>query len=155
MIVGDRYIFLRKKIELFPMCGCSSSCRKVKYIWKSHFSRSLVQTCWMETTSLCLNTRLRVNNRFSIVSIFIEIKVNVWLFCAQPLMIIIIFQTRIPNSMKLQLSSWFLCFNWCPFFAFWGAENHDIHIAPFRSTRYVQKSFRCLEVSYGVSNLMK
>jgi len=43
--------------------------------------------------------------------IIIEMKVTVSLFCAQPLMTIIIFQTRIPNSINLQLPSWFLFFN--------------------------------------------
>ena len=44
------------------------------------------------------------------------------------------------------LCTWFLCFSWFSFFAFWGAEEHVFHIAPFSPTRYVLKSFRYLEV---------
>jgi len=38
------------------------------------------------------------------------------------------------------------------FFAFWGAKKHFFHIVPFRSKRYVLKSFRCLAVSNRVRN---
>jgi len=39
--------------------------------------RQLHQTCRLETNSLCLNTRLRVNKYFKIHINFIEINVNV------------------------------------------------------------------------------
>ena len=42
-----------------------------------------------------------------------------------------------------------------PFFAFWVAEKHVTHIAPFRRKRYVLKSFRWLEVSNRVRNWNK
>jgi len=41
------------------------------------------------------------------------------------------------------------------FFAFFGAEKDVFHIAPFRPTRYVLKSFRYLEVRYRVRNWYK
>ena len=63
----------------------------------------------------------------------------------------IIFHTWRHNSNKHQLRTLFLFFSWCSFFAFWGAENHVFHIAPFRSTRYVLKSFRFMDVSNRVS----
>ena len=55
-------------------------------------------------------------------------------------------------SIKSLLRTWFLCFSWFSIFAFWGAEKHVFHISPFRTTRYVLKSFRYLEVSNRVSN---
>jgi hypothetical protein len=63
-------------------------------IYEAHvFSRSLVQTCWMETTSLCLNTQLRVK-------IFLHSHYFYWNlgnplnFMCSPLMTSIIFHTR-------------------------------------------------------------
>ena len=53
-------------------------------------------------------------------------------------------------SIKSLLRTWFLCFSWFSFFAFWGGEEHVFHIVPFRPTRCVLKSFRCLEVSNRV-----
>ena len=44
---------------------------------------------------------------------------------------------------------------WFTFFAFWGAEKHVIHIAPFRTMRNVLKIFRYLEVSNRVRNWNK
>jgi len=57
------------------------------------FTRSLVQKCWLETTTLCLNSRLRVNKIFYILNIYIEIYVTLRLLCAQPLISRIIFRT--------------------------------------------------------------
>jgi len=126
------------------MCGGYNSCRKVKCIWSSHFPN-------------VINTNMMIGNDYFVFKypgtckhkiskklyIFIEIKVTVWLFCANPLMTSIIFHNRRPNWIKLQLRTWFLCLSWCSFFAFWGAEKYVFHIAPFRSTRYVLKIFRC------------
>ena len=56
---------------------------------------------------------------------------------------------------KCLLRTWFLGFSWFPIFAFWGAENYVFHIVPFRPTRYVLKSFRCMEVSNLVRNWNK
>ena len=43
------------------MFGGYISCRNVKYIYYAHiFTRTLVQTCSLESTSLCLHTRLHV-----------------------------------------------------------------------------------------------
>ena len=63
--------------------------------------------------------------------------------------------SRTQNSRKLKLHTWFLCFGWCSFFAFWGAENHVYNILPNRSTSYVLKGFGCLEVTNRVSKWNK
>ena len=56
---------------------------------------------------------------------------------------------------KSRLRAWFFCFSWFSYFAFWGAEKRVFHIVPFSPTRYVLKSFRCLEVSNRVTNWNK
>ena len=95
------------------------------YIYNAHiFPLSLAQTCWLETTSLCIYSRLRVNKNFQILIIFIKINVTLLLLCAHPLMTSIIIHTRRPNTKKHQLSTWFLNFSWCSFYAFCGAENN-------------------------------
>ena len=63
------------------------------YVWRLEFfvkkwnmyeahiiQRPLQQTCRLETTTLCLNTRLRVNKNFKIQINFIKINVNACLF---------------------------------------------------------------------------
>jgi len=62
------------------------------------FQRPFLQTCRMDTTSLCLNNRINENKLFQILIIFIELNVNVCLLCAQHVMTSIILHTRRPNS---------------------------------------------------------
>jgi hypothetical protein len=59
------------------------------------------------------------------------------------------------QSIKNMLRTWFLCFIWFSFFAFWGAVKNLFHIAPFSSTSYVLKGFRCLEFCDRVRNWNK
>ena len=67
-------------------------------VYESHiFPRPLLQTWSLETTSLCLNTRLIVNKNFQILNIFIEINVNLCLLCAHHVMTSINLNTRRPN----------------------------------------------------------
>ena len=129
-------------------------CKKVKYYEAHIFSRSLQQTCRFETTPLCLNTRLRVKKNFKIHINFIEINVNVFLLCAHRVMTCIILHTRRPVKKSL-LRTWFLCFSWLSFSAFWEAEKHVIHITPFRPTSYVLMRLKWLEVSNRVRNWNK
>ena len=67
-------------------------------MYEAHiFPRPLQQTCSLETTPLCLNTRLRVTKNFKIHINFIEINVNVFLLCAPHVITNIILHTRRPN----------------------------------------------------------
>ena len=67
------------------------------YVYEDHiFRRPLLQTCRLETTSLCLNNRLLKKN-FQILITFIEINVNVCLLCAHHVMKSIILNTLRPN----------------------------------------------------------
>ena len=59
---ASRHI-LCEKHQILRMCG-AGIVEKLN-IYEDHiFPRSLLQTCRLETTSLCLNTRLRVNKKF-------------------------------------------------------------------------------------------
>ena len=89
------------------------------------FQRPFLQTCRMDTTSLCLNNRINENKLFQILIIFIELNINVWPLCAHPVMKSIILHTRIPN---LQLTWFYVSFDFL-FFAFWGAEMNVFHIS--------------------------
>ena len=94
---SSRHILCEKNIKSFRMCGASISCRKVKCIWSSYFQRPLLQTFKLETTSLCLNTRLLVNKSFPNSHNFTEINVNVCLLCTHHVMTSIILHARRPN----------------------------------------------------------
>ena len=98
LIVGHRDIYYAKKILktfLFVEVGI------LVEMWigyESHiFPRPLLQTCRLETTFLCLNTRLLENKNFQILIIYIEINLNLCLLCAHDVMTCTIIHTRRPN----------------------------------------------------------
>ena len=67
-------------------------------MYEAHiFPRPVQQTCRLETTSLCLSTRLGVKKNFKIHIFFIEININVCLLCAHQVMTSIILHNRRPN----------------------------------------------------------
>jgi len=62
---GQRYIYIAKKILNFFECVEVRIPVKKCNMYEAHnFPRPLQQTFRLETTSLCLNTRLRVNKKF-------------------------------------------------------------------------------------------
>ena len=97
LIVGYRDIFCEKNFKFFRMCGGKYSCKNWNVYEVHIFSRPLLQTCRLETTSFCLNTRLLLKKYFQILIIFIEINVNVCLLCAHHVMTSIILHTRRQN----------------------------------------------------------
>ena len=89
---------------------------------------------------------------FEILNIYIEIKVTVWILCAHSLITSIYFHTQDLTLKKTSVRTWFFYFSLYSLFAFWGADKHVFHIAPFRSTSYEINIFWILGVSYHVSN---
>ena len=114
----------------------------------------LLQTCRLETTSLCLNTRLFVNKKFPNPLYFIEINVNVCLLCAHQVITSIIFNTRRPVNKK-SVTHMVFRFQRIFFFRILRSWKARFNIVPFLPPRYVLKSFMCLEVSNGVRNWNK
>ena len=67
-------------------------------MYEAHiFPRPLQQICSLETTPLCLNTRIRVKKNLKIHIIFIEINVNFCLLFAHRVLTSIVLHTRRPN----------------------------------------------------------
>ena len=125
-------------------------------MYEAHiFPRPLQEACRLETTSLCVNTRLRVNKNFNNHINFIEINVKVYLLCAHHVMTCIILNTRIPNCQLNVCYALGFYVSADSFFAFWGAEKHVFHITPFRPTSYVLMRLKWLEVSNRVRNWNK
>ena len=154
--VGHRVIYYAKKILNFFVCVEVGILVKKGNMYGAHiFPRPLLQTCRLEKTSLCLNTRLRVNNNFKFLNIYFEINVKICLLCVHPVMTCIILHTRRTNCQWKVCYAFGFVFSWFSFFAFWGAEKHVFHISPFRPTRYVLKSYRYLEISNRVRNWNK
>jgi len=76
----SRQILLEKNIKIFRMCGVRNLVEEWN-VYEGHiFPIPLLQTCRLETTSLCLNTRLFVNKNFQILIIFIEINLTFVLY---------------------------------------------------------------------------
>jgi len=81
--VGHRVIYYAKKILNSFVCLEVRILVEKWNMYEDHiFTRPLLQTFRLETTSLCLNTRLHVNKNFKIHIILIEINVNVCLMCS-------------------------------------------------------------------------
>ena len=147
---------LSKKILNFFVCVEVRFFGEKWNIYEAHiFPRPLLQTCRLKTTSLCSNTRLRVNKNFEILIILIELNVNVCVLCAHPVMTSIILHTRRRNCSKnvYYALGFYVLADF--FFAFCGAEKHVFHIATFSPTRYVLKGFRYLEVTKRVRDWNK
>ena len=69
--------------------------------YESHiFPRSLLQTCWLEKTSLCLNTRLNVNNELPNSHYLLWNLGNRLTFICSPLLTSIIFHPRRPKTLE-------------------------------------------------------
>ena len=102
-------------------------------MYEAHiFPRPLQRTCRLETTTLCVNTRLRVKKNFNNHINFIEINVNVYLLCAHHVMTCIILNTRIPNC---QL-------NVCYALGFYvSADFHFSHFEELKSTSFTSLHF--------------
>ena len=118
-----------------------------KNIYDAHiFTRSLVQTCSLESTSLFLHTRLRVNKKFpNSHYFFFEININVWMLYSQIVITSIILHSRRPNCQKKSVMHLVFMF---PLIFFrilrsWKARFSHRSISP---PRYVLKRFRYLEV---------
>ena len=98
LIVGHRDIYYAKKILNTFVCVEVRIFVEKWCVYEGHiFPRPLLQTCRLEKTSLCLNTRLFVKKKFPILIIFIVINVNVCLLCAHHVMTNIILHTWKPS----------------------------------------------------------
>ena len=93
----SRHILCKKILNFFICVEVRILCKKVKYVWSSHFPEDITKTCRLETNPLCLNNRLRVKKIFKIHINFNEINANVCLLCAHRVMTSIILHTRRPN----------------------------------------------------------
>jgi hypothetical protein len=98
VIVGHRVIYYeKKKLNYFRWVEVRILVENWN-IYKAHiFFFSFVQICWLETTSLYLNTRLTLSKKFPNSHNFIAININVWLLMCSPLMTTIILCIRRPN----------------------------------------------------------
>jgi len=93
-----RHIFCEKNIKYFRMCGGYYCCRKVKYIWRSHFPKAISTNMLFGNDFFVFKYPATCTQKnFLILIIFIEINVNVCLLCAHHVMTRIILHTRRSN----------------------------------------------------------
>ena len=98
LIVGHRDIYYAKKnLNTFVCVEVWFLVLKLN-VYEGHiFPRILLQTCRMETASLCIITRLLLKRNFQILIIIIEIHINVCVLFAHHVMTSIILHTRRAN----------------------------------------------------------
>ena len=108
---ASRYILCKKILNTF-VCLDGRILVEKWNVYEGHIlPRPLLQTFRLETTSLCLNTRVHAKKKnFQILIIFIEININVWLLCAHHVKRNVFLHTRRPNCQVVSLlRTWFLC----------------------------------------------
>ena len=124
-------------------------------IYDAHiFTRSLVQTWSLESTSLCLHTRLRVNKYFQILIIFLKLLLtfNCCVLTSQWQVQSFILEDLIANIKSvMHLVFMFQLI----FFRIFRSRKGRFSHRSILPTRYVLKSFRYLDVRNPVRNCYK
>ena len=123
----------------------------MKYIWSSDFPEAITADMQIENELFVFKYSVTWRQKINNFSFFY------WNCCKQLSFICSHRNDKynpsyLMNSLSINslLRIWFLGFSWFSSFAFWGTEKHFFHIFPFRPTRYVLKSYRCLDVSNRV-----
>ena len=62
--VGNRDIYYAKNIKFFICVEDRILCKKVKYVWGSHFPEAITTNMQLGNDSFVFDTRLRVNKKF-------------------------------------------------------------------------------------------
>ena len=138
----SRHNLCKKILNFFICVEVRILCKKVKYVWRSQFPEDIKQICRLETTPLCLNTRLPANKNFKMQINFIEINVNVCLLCAHHVMTSIILHTRRPVN-KNSLTHFVFMYQLTIIFRILRSWKARFLHTPFRRTSYVQMRLNC------------
>jgi len=64
-IFGNRENYIRKNIQLFLLCGGLHSCRKVNYIWSSHFPEAIRTNMLIGNEFFVFKYQLKFKNIFA------------------------------------------------------------------------------------------
>ena len=129
-----RLILCKKILNFFICVEVRILCKKLKYVWSSHFPDAITTNMQIGNDSFVFNTRLGVNKYYKIHINFFEINVNICLLCAHRVTTSIILHTRWSNCNNVCYALVVFRFSWLSFFVFWVAVKHVFHITPFRPT---------------------
>ena len=146
----SRHILWKKILNFFICVEDRILCKKVIYVWSSHFPQAITTNMQIGIDSFVFKYPVTYKKNFKIHINFIKFNVNVCLLCAHHVMTSIILHTRRPNCQKSLLRTWIICFTWLSFFAFWEAEKYVFHITPFCPRSFVLMGLKWLEVSNRV-----
>jgi len=93
-------IIFRKKNKLFRMCGGWNSCRKVKYLWSSHFAEFISTNILIRNDFIMFKFRVKCKRKISNYHYFYWNLGNRLTFMCSPPMTSIIFHSRRPNTQE-------------------------------------------------------
>ena len=97
MNVGHGDIYYAKKIlNIFICVEVRILCKKVKYVWSSHFPDAITTNMQIGNDSFVFKYPVTCKKNFKIHIHFIEINVNVCILCAHHVITSIILHTRSP-----------------------------------------------------------
>ena len=91
---------IQKILNFFTCVEDRNPCKKVKYVWSSHFPEAITIKIRIGNESFVFKYPVSCKKNFNIHINFIEINVNVCLLCAPHVMTSIILQTRRPNCQQ-------------------------------------------------------
>ena len=123
--VGHRDLYYAKNIKFFICVEVRIPCKKVKYVWSSHFPEAITIKIRIGNESFVFKYPVSCKKNFNIHINFIEINVNVCLLCAHDVTKSIIIHTRRPNCQ----------YNVCYAHGFYvSADFHFSHFEKLKST---------------------
>jgi len=94
------YIMQKKILNFFICVEFGISCKKVKYVWSSHFPEAITTNMQIGNDYFVFKYPVTFKKNFKIHIYYIEINVNVCLLCALHVMTSIILHTRKPNCQE-------------------------------------------------------
>ena len=97
----SRHILCKKILNVFICVEVRILCKKVKYIWSSHFPEAITTNMHIGNDPFVFKYPVTCKQKyFKIQIIFIEINLNVCLLCAHHVISSIILHTRRPVNKK-------------------------------------------------------
>ena len=151
----SQHILCKKILNFFICVEVRILCKKVKYVWSSHFPEAITTNMQIGYESFVFEYPVTCKKKFTIQINFIEINVNVCLLWAHHVMTSIILHTRRSNCQKISVAHLVFMFQLTFIFRILRSWKARYHITPFRPTSYVLMRLKWLEVSNRVRNWNK
>ena len=121
---------MQKNVKFFICVEVRILCKRVKYVWSSHFPEAITTNMQIGSDSFVFKYPVTCKKNFIILINFIEINVNVCFLCPHHVMTSIILRTRRPVNNKSVTNFFYV-----------SAEFHFSHFKKLKSTFFTSLHF--------------